>query len=203
MSSTTNINDLPLDPTGGNLDNNVHMSATETKTTYDPNLGSSNEQSTNNNNNPIALDISTINQIVNGLQQANGVTQLTSRDIPMTTENLTQDPYIKANYIPDVNNTDYITEEMDKQRYIDGFENNERMNDTLESTYEQIQIPILLALLYFLFQLPVFKTIIFKYFPFFCNIDGNYNLNGLLVTSLLFGVIYYIFTKTKNIFERF
>ncbi len=195
MSSTTNINDLPLDPTGGNIDNNITISATEVKTIYDPNINVGGAESAPTN--PISLDINTINQIVNGLQQANGVTQLASRDIPMTTENYTQDAYTKTNYIPDGRGTDYITEEMDKQRYMDEYNDNARTKDTLESIYEQLQIPILLALLYFLFQLPFFKNILFKYFPYFYNVDGNYNLNGLLFTSIFFGFAYYIFTKTK------
>ena len=92
---------------------------------------------------------------------------------------------------------------MNKQEYMDDFQNNQSMNDSLENTYQELQTPLLLALLYFLFQLPIFKSVLFKYFPFLCKTDGNYNLNGLIITSILFGFIYYIITKTMNIFNRF
>ena len=59
---------------------------------------------------PAELSTKAINQIVSGLQQASqsGLTQLPSRDIPMSTQQLTQDVQIKPNYVPAANNKDYI-----------------------------------------------------------------------------------------------
>ena len=43
-----------------------------------------------------------MNQMVNGLQQASmqGLTDLQTRDIPITTEQVTQDQQVQPNYIP-------------------------------------------------------------------------------------------------------
>ena len=87
MNNTTQISELPIDPMfGGNLSNNVTIS--------------SNETAPNNGN--VALDQSTINQIVSGLQQAtlSGSTMLNSRDIPQHTNNITSDEQTQMNYIP-------------------------------------------------------------------------------------------------------
>jgi hypothetical protein len=94
MSDSTSILDLPTDPVGGgNISNNISMSATENVAPQSgqPQAG-------------LSLDQSTISQIVNGLQQASitGATQLPSRDIPMTTSNLTHDMSIQPNFIPPV-----------------------------------------------------------------------------------------------------
>ena len=79
----TSILDLPTDPLGGG--NNVTITAQEKQLA--PGM---------------SLDQTTINQIVNSLQQAtlSGITQLQSRDIPMTTSGLSADPQVMPNYVP-------------------------------------------------------------------------------------------------------
>jgi len=92
MSDSTSILDLPTDPVGGgNVSNNITMSATENVV---PQSGQ--------NQAGFSLDQSTISQIVNGLQQASltGATQLPSRDIPMTTTGHSTDPQVQPNYVP-------------------------------------------------------------------------------------------------------
>jgi hypothetical protein len=98
MSDSTNIFDLPTDPVGGgNVSNNISLSASE------------NVQGQSSGG--VSLDQSTISQIVSGLQQAsiNGGTQLSSRDIPMTTNGISADPQVQPNYVPPPqNDIDYI-----------------------------------------------------------------------------------------------
>ena len=77
------------------------------------------------------------------------------------------------------------------------------MQNSLDSLYDEIQGPLLLAVLYFIFQLPIFKRVIYKYLPFLCNMDGNYNINGLFFVCALFGFIYYFLTKTVKHFSKF
>ena len=90
MSDTTNIFDLPTDPAAGG---NINIKATENV------LPNQQQQPTN-----VTLDQTTISQIVNGLQQAsiNGATKLPSRDIPINTNNLSNDPQVQPNYIPQI-----------------------------------------------------------------------------------------------------
>jgi hypothetical protein len=186
--NTTNIHDLPSEPPTAH--GNVKMTINE------PVSGMPNSAP------QLSLNQETINQIVNGLQQASlsGATSLPSRDIPMNTDSITNDPRTQPNYVPPPEMRDYINHyNNDMQRY----EHTERTQHSLDALYDELQTPLLLAVLYFLFQLPFFKKTIFKYLPFFCNMDGNYNFNGLMFTCGLFGFIYYSLSKTMNNFNKF
>lgn len=64
MNDTTNILDLPTDPvSGGSISNNIQITAQEM-------MSSEIDDQKQTNNSGMTLDQNTINQIVNGLQQA-------------------------------------------------------------------------------------------------------------------------------------
>uniref|UniRef100_A0A6C0K287 Uncharacterized protein n=1 Tax=viral metagenome TaxID=1070528 RepID=A0A6C0K287_9ZZZZ len=192
---TTSIMDLPTDPTGGgSIGGNVSLSANE-KIQSMPGQGP----------NGVTLDQTTINQIVSGLQQASstGATQLPSRDIPRNTESIMQDPQIQPNYIPPQSNNDYITEYEDNEDIIQNYNSNAKYGDSLDQLYEEIQIPLLISVLYFLFQLPIFRRYLYKFFPALFSKDGNVNLYGFCFTSALFGLLYYVLSKVTGHFSRF
>ena len=200
--NTTSINDLPTDPSaGGSIGGNVSLVINDQvqNTVVSPQGPQQNQKS------ELTLDQVTISQIVNGLQQASlaGATQLPSRDIPLQTEQLTNDAQINPNYIPQPSqrDRDYINDA--NYDDINDYYRADKNQNSLDSLYDELQAPLLLAVLYFLFQLPFFKKSIFKYFPFFCNSDGNYNFNGLVFTCFLFGFIYYSLSKSVRNFSKF
>lgn len=214
MEYSSNINDLPVNPVGGGNNSNVQMSATESTTTptYNPNINTNanNMNNTNMNNNektgssPVSLDQTTINQIINGLQQAGSTTQLPSRDIPQNIQNLVQDPQIHPDYIPrPASMHDYIGEEEDNNGIIDGYNKKIHTMNKLDDMYNELQAPMLMAVLFFLFQLPIVKKLLFDYLPFLFFKDGNINLYGYFFTSILFGLLYYILLKIMNYFSTF
>ena len=200
--NTTSINDLPTDPTAGgsvggsvvNEVNNGQMGQQQQQQQQ--------QQQPQKNNSQLSLDQITISQIVNGLQQASlaGATTLPSRDIPQNTEQLTNDAQIQPNYVPPPQIRDYINE---SDNDIDNYYKNEQQQHSLDAIYDELQAPLLLAVLYFLFQLPFFKKNVFRYLPFLCHSDGNYNFNGLVFTCGLFGFIYYSLSKTVKRFSKF
>jgi hypothetical protein len=198
MSDSTSILDLPTDPVGGgNVSNNISMSATE-------NVMASQKQPANQANG--TLDEATISQIVSGLQNAsrNGATQLPSRDISMSTIGISNDPHVQPNYVPPPqDNTDYIRNYEQTSDMINDYNKNARDNNSLDDMYNEIQVPLLLAVMYFLFQLPFFRKMLFGYFPILFSTDGNMNINGFLFTSALFGLLYYLINKTTNRFAVF
>jgi hypothetical protein len=198
MSDSTSILDLPTDPVGGgNVSNNISMSATE-------NVMGSQKQPANQANG--TLDEATISQIVSGLQNAsrNGATQLPSRDISMSTIGISNDPYVQPNYVPPPqDNTDYIRNYEQTSDMINDYNKNARDSNSLDDMYNEIQVPLLLAVMYFLFQLPFFRKMLFGYFPILFSTDGNMNINGFLFTSALFGMLYYLINKTTNRFAVF
>jgi hypothetical protein len=181
MENSTSIFDLPGDKNINN-DGNIKMIGIES------NL--------ENNKNSLTLDQTTINQIVTGLQQASmtGATQLPSRDIPMNTQTLTQDVQITPDYIPKPqNNEQMINYDYETDDIVRNYNKKLNNNTQLDEFYNTIQIPVLLAILYFLFQLPIFKKYLYKYLSFLFLADGNYNITGYLFTSCLYGFIYYLF----------
>ena len=182
--STTSIHDLPVDPAGER--SNMQITANEMSQP----IGNT-------------LDQTTINQIVNGIQQASvtGATQLKSRDIPLNTQGLTQDPQIQATYIPPSQNQDYIQDMETNDEIIDSYNSKEKYANQLDQLYDEIQIPVLLIVIYFLFQLPFFNKYLFTYLPVLFFKDGNINIYGYLFKSILFGILYYVISKTVNQFN--
>jgi hypothetical protein len=122
------------------------------------------------------------------LQKASqsGVTTLPSRDIPMNTNTIVQDEQIKPNYVPE-NNNDYINDNI----MINDNTNNDNYNiNKLDEFYNNLQTPILLSVLYFIFQLPIFQKYLIKYLPNLFSKDGNKNIYGYVFYSILFGITY-------------
>jgi hypothetical protein len=183
MENTTNINELPLNPPG----NNISFVANEIS-------GAVPQQQPS-----MTLDQSTINQIVSGLQQASvaGATQLPSRDIPRTTEQLTNDEQIQPNFIQQKSNVDYIKNAKNTpDEIVEKYIKTEEFDNTVESVYDEIQTPLLLTVLYFIFQLPIFKKCLYNYLPVLFSKDGNINLNGLAFMSIMYGFCYYFINKS-------
>lgn len=206
MSDSTNILDLPTDPVGGgNISNNISLNASENIVI--PGQGHNQSQSMGEGSaQGLTLDQSTISQIVSGLQQAtiSGATQLPSRDIPMTTTGHSNDPQVQPNYVPPPpNNLDYIKNHEDTNDMIDDYNKKRKHSDSLDEMYNEIQTPLLLAVLYFLFQLPFFRKFLFRYLPVLFSNDGNLNINGFLFTSTLFGLLFYLLNKVTNHFGSF
>ena len=195
MSDSTSILDLPTDPVGGgNISNNINMKIQETSKQPQQTTG-------------MSLDQTTISQIVNGLQQASltGLTQLPSRDISMTTTEYNTDQQINPNYVPEPspNHTDYIKNYEQSSDIVNDYNKNKQINGSLDDIYNEIQTPILVMVLYFLFQLPFFKKFLYANIPFLFLNDGNYNINGYLFTSIAFGMLFHFIIKTTSFFETF
>jgi hypothetical protein len=106
------------------------------------------------------------------------------------------------NYVPS-SNQDYITNYEKTTNIIKNYNKNRQTNDSLDDMYNEIQMPLLLAVLYFLFQLPFFKKALYNYIPFLFSNDGNYNINGYLFTSVLFGVLFHFLMKIVSYFGTF
>ena len=202
MSDSTSILDLPTDPVGGgSISNNISIAAEDM-----PKQGQQQTQGLSASSG-MTLDQGTISQIVSGLQQASitGATQLPSRDIPMTTSSLSSDPQVMPNYVPPPpqQHNDYIRNYEQSEDMVKNYNKNSQINSSLDEMYNEIQTPLLIAVLFFLFQLPFFKKFLYKYLPVLFSNDGNYSINGYLFTSILFGVIFHGLLKLTGFFNRF
>ena len=146
-------------------------------------------------NNEMMLDNSTINQIVSGLKNSKVSFELPSRDIPLNTDTHVNDEQVQPNYIPSHTKNDYIKEVVDEEGYLEKQRIHEHRISSVNDFYEELQMPLLVAVLYFLFQLPAFRKFLHKQMPFIYLADGNMNIQGYLTTSLCFAVSYYSLTK--------
>jgi len=145
-----------------------------------------------------------MNELVNGLQRASasGMTNLPSRDIPMNTTSMMNDAQINPNYVPQnyrkEEHDDYIGQHEEEEMNEVKYSNHVKNTDTMEDIYKLIQVPLLVGILYFAFQLPVFRKYMLKYLPSVFNADGNYNISGLVFVSALFGLGYFGLTKVLD-----
>jgi len=146
-----------------------------------------------------------MNELVSGVQRASmtGMTALPSRDIPRDTTGMMQDAQVQPTYVPQPQrHVDYIQDHETSSTLERVMHQNTRGSnraDTLETFYEEVQSPLMLAILYFAFQLPAVKRYMFRYLPSaLFNADGNANLTGLIAMSAMFGLSFYTLQKSMT-----
>jgi len=134
------------------------------------------------------------------------IQRLPQRDIPMNNEQYNHDEQVQPNYVPKIKLTsDYIEEYQKETDYkIREYENNKKKEKKIESWFDELHTPIVISLLYFIFSLPIINTTIFKRFSFLSiyKEDGNFNIIGLTLKCILFGISFYGVHKSMNILSE-
>jgi hypothetical protein len=206
MNDTTSIDDLPGIASGGSNGGGgggIVQNALKSEIphqTYSPNVVSQQplqqqhqqQQSQQSQQSQANSDMN-VNEFVTGLQRAtaSGMTALPIRDVPRNTESVVSDEQTMPNYVPKAPH-DYIREHHENtQSFLQHHERSTNRGESIDVVYETLQVPILLAILYFTFQLPVMRKYLLMYLPSIFNKDGNHNLSGLLFISILFSCTYY------------
>jgi hypothetical protein len=125
--------------------------------------------------------------------------RLPSRDVVIDTATYMNDNQIQANYIPMPKLTkDYILDyEENADKNIVEHEKKKHRENLVDEILSELQLPVFVAVLFFLFQLPIVNTLVFKRFSFLSiySDDGNFNIYGLVFKSLLFGSLFYSVNK--------
>ena len=170
--SSTNINELPIDPAVSNSSNNIVLETNEKPSIADNVLNAANA----------------------------GLTSLPSRDIPNTTTQHSHDISTTPNYIPESDKKDYIENYNNEEEYENNVKREKVVKSNLDILFDEFHISALIGLLYFLFQLPIFKSTMHKLFGFLFKKDGNYNLGGYISVSILFGLSFY---ASQRLIEHF
>lgn len=213
---TTNINDLPTNPKVAEQHQQAEQMASvniphETNGNMPPmnvntNLGLDKDQNIKIGNygqhlneqmqqkKPLEVDFT--NKLSSALQDASitGATDLPPRDIPQDTLPRQQDEQVAPDFIPD-SQRDYIGNIIDNEKIISEAQIKQNKVDNAEYIYEQLQMPLLVSVIYFLFQIPLFKTYTFRLMPKLFKPDGNANIYGYVFNSVIFGLTYYVLTK--------
>ena len=196
MNDTTSIDDLPGIAGGGGGGGGIVQNALKPEIphqTYSPMVVSQQPLQHQQQQQSQATPDMNVNEFVTGLQRAtaSGMTALPIRDVPRNTESVVSDEQTMPNYVPKAPH-DYIREHHENtQSFLEHHERSTNRGESIDVVYETLQVPILLAILYFTFQLPVMRKYLLMYLPSIFNKDGNHNLSGLLFISILFSFTYY------------
>lgn len=141
--------------------------------------------------------ISQLNSELKTASESN-MTQLPTRDIPMNTLQNVQDEQAKTNYVPKPEQQEVPAD------YIRQFENMETMmqqnapqNNSfdMDAFYEEIQTPIIIFILFFIFQLPSVSKSFNKQFPMLLSNDAHMTFKGYVVKSLIVALLYFLINR--------
>ena len=187
-NGTTSIDDLPV---SNQIDGNIKLQLQEKNVIID------NPAKTATINRE--KDTTDINSLISSIQQASasGMLSLPSRDIPQNQQHITQDNQIQANYVPK-GPDDYIKEHQTPEDIIQKNAQRESNGNSIDEYYNELHIPIMICVLYFLFHLPVVRKNMFKFIPFLFNKDGNLNGTGYVANSIIFSGLCYGIFKSIN-----
>jgi hypothetical protein len=216
MSGTTSIDDLPISPqTDGNIKIDLQEKNIMINNAAKDLNNVRNEMGANGNGmgangmgtnaqaqaqaGSASIGTTDINSFINGIQKASasGVLSLPTRDIPQYQNHITQDNQTQANYVPK-GPDDYIKEHQTPEDIIQKNLKREESENTLDEYYNEIHIPLMIGVLYFIFHLPVVRKNIFKYIPALFNADGNLNGTGYIANSLMFSGLCYVTFRSIN-----
>lgn len=210
MSDTTSIDDLPLSsqtPSAGYANNGGGGGGGGAPLIYSPNIDGGNTSHVPGN---------IMNEVMHGVQRAsaNGMTMIPTRDIPMNPNAFTHDEQSRPNYVPQPQpqqqmsgmgmsggsggSTDYIKDHTSMENIVRANARQSNQIDTIEAIYYDLQMPILIGVLYFIFQMPVFRAQLLHFLPSLFGEDGNFKITGLTAMSVMFAGTFFVIMKIFN-----
>jgi len=190
--ATTSLDDLPMSAPGNDnvqLVTQIRRGEQNTVVSSDANEA---EQSRERDN-----------ELITGIQKAsaNGMLSLPSRDIPMDKSAVTTDENVKPNFIPSQTN-DYITEHVTSEEIIRQNAKKQNTRDAWDDVYAEISLPLLIAVFYFMYQLPAVRRTFMNTLPMCYSKSGEVNLSGRLLNCLVFGGVIYASSKLVSQISR-
>lgn len=190
--TTTSLDDLPMSGSGGD---NVKL-VTRDK------IPDGNMVVASDSKNVEKLRVHD-NELVTGIQRAsaNGMLGLPSRDIPMDKAAVTTDEQVKPNFIPSQSN-DYITEHITSEEIIRQNAKKQQSKDAWDDVYAEISLPLLIAVFYFMYQLPAVRRTFMNALPMCYAKGGDINLSGRIINCILFGGVIYASSKLVSQISR-
>ena len=199
MSDTTSIDDLPLSsqtPSSG------YAGGGGAPLIYSPMIDG---QPAHQPQHQQQIPGNVMNEVIQGVQRAsaNGMTMIPTRDIPMTPNVYTHDEQSRPNYVPQSGmgmgmsgggSADYIKDHTSMENIVRANKRQSNQIDTIEAIYYDLQMPILVGVLYFIFQMPVFRAQLLHFLPSLFGEDGNFKIMGLTATSAMFAGTLFVIT---------
>ena len=227
MAETTNISDLPSSTSGNQVvqQNNVTMDVTynpsipqsqtinpqtqqqnnpqiQNQVSSQPNMTYSEVIKSMDNKGPESIPMNNGNTMTNILQNMENIAKtgafdLPSRDIPIQENRI--DMQTQPNYVPEAKN--YIQDYETHEHILNESRREANKKDSMELIFEKIQVPLLIALIYFFFHLPSVNKAFLTHCAFCFHKDGNMNLNGYILKSVAFAGLYFIINMIFDTFN--
>jgi hypothetical protein len=205
MSDTTSIDDLPLSSqTASSSYSGGGGGGGGAPLIYSPNI----DTNTMAPHGPTQIPGNVMNEVMQGVQRAsaNGMTMIPTRDIPMNPNAFTHDDQARPNYVPQPQimasngegRGDYIKEHTSMESIARANVRQSNQLDTIEAIYYDLQMPVLIGVLYFIFQMPVFRAQLLHFLPSLFGEDGNFKIMGLTATSVMFAGTFFVIMKIFN-----
>jgi len=195
--STTSLDSLPM----GDSNENITIKTEEKNVVIDNKMQElQQKREADINQKPSRTPSMDVNEFVSGLQKAtsSGMTQLPSRDIPIDQNAVLKDEQVKPNFVPEGSPTDYITEHQTSEEIIKQNAKKQKSADNLDIIFSELSLPLMIAVLYFMYQLPVVRRAFLKTLPMCYSKSGELKLTGYLVNSIVFGAIIYLISKVMS-----
>lgn len=155
---------------------------------------------------PLSQEV--VDQLIKGVQRAQetGATRLQSKDIPQDPTQVTLDQQQKTDHVPhqginEAPGEDYIQQMNNIETMISEKQKNANKEETLNQFYDEIQTPILIVVLFFLFQLPFTQQKIRLYLPSLF-INNKATLGAYIVQAVMFGSVYYSIKQLISILSN-
>ncbi len=109
------------------------------------------------------------------------------------------DEQVVPNYVPMPKLTNNYLQEYEKKLALmqkdTDYKRAKHQEALMMSLYDEIQIPILIGVMFFLFHLPFVNKAFYTYAKWAFAEDGNINLTGVVFKSCLFGLFYFGFIR--------
>lgn len=200
----TELSKLPNDPSvptqgmamAPQIPENIKMETTAYKNDLDktPNIA------------PIA-DTKQLNSMVTEVQNAakQGLTRL-AEDIPQQTSQIIQDPQSIPDAIPDENTStpiDYIQNNATQEEIENELKKQKNKQTTIEYILEELKLPLMIAIFYYLFQSNSFKKLILSKAPYLFTDTGAYTTNGYIFISASYAALMYGLLKLAKYLELY
>ena len=218
MEGTTSIDDLPISPQS---EANIQLETRETNTKIDSTINNMREQREAEISSALGPGPGAgpgpgpgvgaghsglgenVNKFVSGVQEAvaSGALGLQSRDVPQSQTHITQDAQMQPNFVPAQEQEDYIGASQTNRDVVREHNEKRKVEESYDTLFDNLQTPVLLAILYFIFQLPVVKQTVFRLVPALFKKDGTPNLYGYITHSISFATVYTAVMMTLKYFS--
>ena len=202
MEGTTSLEDLPSSPQS---DQNIQLKTSESNVKIDSTINNISEQresevSSGGGHSGLGENV---NKFVSGVQEAvaSGALGLQSRDVPQSQTHITQDQQMQPNFVPQPERDDYIGTSQTTRDVVREHNEKGASKESYDTLFDNMQTPVLLAILYFIFQLPIVKQTVFRLVPSLFRKDGTPNLYGYITHSVSFASVYVAIILTLQYFS--